>query len=400
MPLRPELQVDRQDGRTLVTDPILRRRLDLGDLDLDSPEAVPTLTRLCLLEGAPVVARMKRLMSGQEPMRVRVLPGSRFACQGSGGCCHNYVFGPLTDADVARVRARVGEGFYETRPDGSRFLHTTAGGDCVFLEKGNRCGLHARFGGASKPGFCQLFPIVAQATLSGLRVSDSGECAAFPTSARAGSSLEEQFTDLQDLVPANLPLQHPLVGFAPGLQADFSFFEPLREDLVATRTPREACARLVGFTAALRDGDPYTAHTRYAPATLPAFDPAVLASIATELREVFAAGLNQPRPPPFTVEICGLLSAIAAGDPLPPPHPELAELFALSQARYFHGARALVGNRPLAAVLRLAVGWHLARQAPDFAFGHMLATRRLYMDWPPLVRLFVRREADAAAVCP
>ena len=69
MPLRPELQVDRQDGRTLVTDPILRRRLDLSDLDLDAPESQPALERLCLLEGSPTVARMKRLLSGQEPMR-------------------------------------------------------------------------------------------------------------------------------------------------------------------------------------------------------------------------------------------------------------------------------------------------------------------------------------------
>ena len=131
-------------------------------------------------------------------------------------------------------------------------------GDCVFLENGNRCGIHARFGGAAKPGFCQLFPIVAQATLSGLRVSDSGECAAFPTSARTGPTLEEQFAEVQELVPANLPLHHPLVGFGPGLQADFGFFEPLREALVETRTPRDACALLTGYTAALRQGDPYT----------------------------------------------------------------------------------------------------------------------------------------------
>ena len=130
------------------------------------------------------------------------------------------------------------------------------------------------------------------------------------------------------------------------------------------------------------------------------FDPAVLASLAAELRDTFAAGLAQPRPPPFTRELCALFDAIAQGAPPPPPHAELDALWSLSQRSYFFGARSLVGNRPQAAVLRLAVGWHLVRQAPNFATGHLLATRRLYMDWPPLVRLFVRREAEAAAACP
>ncbi|MDP2313611.1 MAG: hypothetical protein Q8P41_11945, partial [Pseudomonadota bacterium] len=292
--LRADLLVEPGPDGVVVTDPLLRRRLDLGAIGdvlamLDGRDAdtlvaegprveqvVRTLLLLHMLDGAGESdrARLRRAQQG-EALPLVTLPGARFGCQGSGGCCRNYVFGPLTDADVARVEAldlspfrgagrALGDGpFYESRPrpDGraDRYLRTTDSGTCVFLDAGQRCGLHARHGAASKPGFCQLFPIVAWQTVAGLRVYDGGECVSFPASAASGPTIEDAWAEVRGLVPSP-PMSHPLVHLAPGAPCDLAWFLPVLDDLVANvrddahpvDTLRALGARLNAATRALR----------------------------------------------------------------------------------------------------------------------------------------------------
>jgi Fe-S-cluster containining protein len=385
---------------------------------------------------------MRRLATGDLPLEPVFLPESRFACQGSGGCCRNYVFGPLTDADVARVEAvdlsfaLPGGPFYETRrrPDGraERFLRTTADGRCVFLESGNRCGLHRRHGGAVKPGFCQLFPLVVWPTLAGLKISDSGECASFPASASAGPSLLSQFAHLQELLPTNLPLQHPLVHLAPGAPCDFSVFAPVQDALVALVRPGPAAgtlralgALLAAAIAAVRACPvaPDEPATTLAPVLAAAPESwfqggaiprdrdaagrAAIATLARELGEVFAAAGGQPGgAPPFTTEILAAFARIGAsaegrGPPLPAEPDGAPDFWALSFRQHLFGQRALVDGRPQAALLRLCFDWLVTRAGAatrTYSFGHLLARRRLDMPWPPVHRVLLRREALLPAV--
>ncbi len=453
--LRADLLVEAGDA-VVVTDPLLRRRLDLGPIsDVlarfdgrpadevigDDPRAaaiVRTLLLLHLLEdaGADVRARLARHVSGDEPLPVSSLPGARFSCQGSGGCCRNYIFGPLTDADVARVSALdlsafgLDGAFFESRPrpDGraDRYLRTTTDGACVFLEEGARCGLHARYGGASKPGFCQLFPLVAWPTALGVRVYDGGECVSFPASARDGEPLAAQYAALRDLVPAAVVPQ-PLVQLGPGAPCDLTWWLPAQDllvDVVRPVHPGEslrAVARLLdAATTALRrcpiavDGPARAlAPLRDTPAErwyeLPAAAPtaearASLAALAGALAQVFAEPLMRGRPaPPFTAEIAGALARVAdaavEGAPLPPEDPATRQLWADAFRQRLFGQRGLVQGRPRAAVLRMALDWLVARAHPGGErAGHTVAARRLDMPWGPVHELLLRAEGSLDAV--
>lgn len=447
--LRPEVEVRRVDGAVQVGDPVLGRRLDLGDIgdvvDAFDGRTVPelvaalgpraegvvrSLALLNLLDGpgAGVVARMRAVREGRAPLEVRTLPDARFACQGSGACCRNYVFGPLTDADVARVSALdlspwgVEGPFFEVRrrPDGrgERFLRTTSEGRCVFLEPGERCGLHVRHGGASKPGFCQLFPLTVHPTLDGLQVVDAGECASFAAASRLGPPLREQFAALQHLVPPNLPLQHPVVWLGPGLPADAGWFLPLQRALVEDVSAihpavslRHMGARVEAWATALRcaplvEGGLEAELARALAAEVAPWPASpdgagALAALAAELRDLYAAAMASPAPPPFSAELVAALDAVSAGAPLPPADPAEAELFARSFESSLFGARALLAGRPLAALLRLAIGWLVARHVAgtrELGFGHMVAARRVWMPWEPAHRALLRAEPRARAI--
>ncbi len=463
--LRPDLLVERTADGVIVSDPVLRRRLNLGaiepvlarldgrpvaDLLAEGAQTEAILRTLLLLHlldgpGADALDRMRRVQDGRETPPLRTLAGSRFACQGSGGCCQSYVFGPLTDTEVARVESNdlspflpsdpPGGAFYErrVRPDGrvERFLRTTADGRCVFLDRANRCGLHARYGAASKPGFCQLFPLVAWPTVDGLRVYDGGECASAPASAADGPPVDLLYAEVAHLLPGNvLPgnppggagLQHPLVHLDPGAPCDLTVFTPVQDALVAVITDGAPLATLHTLEATLSAA---IQALRTCPIALeeprrsllvslehPAITPPSLAQgslagreaialVARELAEVFAAPLSQPgRAPPFTREVLAGLARLAAtaegtAPPLPPEDPSTFARNALSFRQHLFGSRALVDGRPRAALLRLTLGWMLSRAADAEGVGtpgHMLVNRRLDMPWAPLHRVWIRRE--------
>jgi hypothetical protein len=452
--LRADLLVEFGPDSFVVTDPLLRRRLDLGGIGdvvakLDGRPAralvadgarteqiLRTLLLLHMLDGAGEADRARlrtslRASGGTAPelLPLVTLPGARFSCQGSGGCCRNYVFGPLTDADVARVEALdlapfgLGAGpFYESRPTGERaerFLRTTDEGACVFLEPGQRCGLHARHGGASKPGFCQLFPIVAWQTVIGLRVYDGGECVSFPTSAGSGPSIEAAWEEVRALVPPPA-LHHPLVHLAPGAPCDLAWFLPVLDTMVARvaddahpvdtlrllgatfaaaelalrRCPITATGPQDALAAVFASPPPLSAPTRGVEGR------AALTELPRALAQIFAAPLSQPggRAPPFTREIVAALLRVAeaadGGAPLPPEDPATRPLWALSFRQHLFGQRALVEGRPRAALLRLCLDWLVARAHPEGErAGHVLAARRLDMPWQPVHRLLVSAES-------
>ncbi len=199
--------------------PLARQALlDLGH----APHAVDdSLRRLLLLhhiEGAgdALVARLERVLRGDDSLPTSILEGARFACQGSGGCCQGYAFGPLTDADVAGLDALdVASAFPHLEPpylesnEGGRFLRRDDD-RCIFLTGERRCGLHAAFGADAKPGFCRLFPLDSFATIEGLRLVDRGTCASFGVSARTGLPLVDDLPRVRPLLRAPA-LHHPYV---------------------------------------------------------------------------------------------------------------------------------------------------------------------------------------------
>lgn len=431
--LRPDVIAEPSATGVVFTDPLLRRRLDLGAIHdvlvlldgrpadrLTDPRAVAvvrTLLLLGMLDGAgePVRATLRAHLDGGD-LPVTTLPGAAFACQGSGGCCRNYVFGPLTDADVARVEALdlsgfdlpPGAPFYEQGPNG-RSLRTQDG-QCVFLDEHARCGLHARHGGRSKPGFCQLFPLVPWATPSGVRVYDNGECVRFPESA-AGSAvpLRAGWEAIRDLVPVNL--QNPLVHLAPGAPCDLGWWLPAQDALAALvrEAPPPATLRALGaalgaFTSALRrctltETGPSDAIAAFAttdwyaaPASTasPEEGRAAIVSLARALEGIYAGSRA-----PFTQEMVAALrrlgTDVANGVPLPrDPHRD--GMWSLAYRQRMFGQRALLDGRPRPALLRGCFDWLVARASGDERTGHTLVSRRLDMPWAPVHQLFTRAE--------
>ncbi|MBZ0238750.1 MAG: YkgJ family cysteine cluster protein, partial [Deltaproteobacteria bacterium] len=214
----------------------------LGHDPADVDAAFRRLLLLHAVEGAgdAMVAKLERVLRREEAVPTSVLEGARFACQGSGGCCQGYRFGPLSDADVARLDAldlaaafpHLAPPYVETSDDGRHLRRV--GDRCVFLTEERRCGLHAAFGADAKPGFCRLFPIDSFATVEGIRVVDRGTCASFAVSARAGLPLVDDLDRLRPLFQP--PVLHHPVAMVDGWAWDYAAF--LRFTTAATRIVR------------------------------------------------------------------------------------------------------------------------------------------------------------------
>jgi Fe-S-cluster containining protein len=186
-------------------------------------------------------ARLANARAGEE-LPGRFLEGSRFGCQNTGACCQGYVFGPLREAEAARIEALdvaralphlAGRTLLcREQIDGQTRIRLATDGDrCIFLVPGPKCGLHAAFGPQAKPALCQLYPIAALATVEGLKVYDRGECASFAVSARSGASLEEDLPRIRAL--ANSELYHPAVWIHRTLRCDYGLVLSLTHRLDA-----------------------------------------------------------------------------------------------------------------------------------------------------------------------
>jgi lysine-N-methylase len=137
-------------------------------------EFVASLDALGMLEGpepgessgevaSPFVSSFAR------DVPVRALPDYRFACDGAGECCRTYGSVLFTPLEVARACALVPE-LEAIGHDPARVFLPAAGldetlraparrnGRCVFLEREDRCAIHARGGESAKPFGCRTFP--------------------------------------------------------------------------------------------------------------------------------------------------------------------------------------------------------------------------------------------------
>lgn len=223
--------------------PVLRERLIAdGHVAEDVDAALRRLLLLHAVEGAgdELVAKLERVLRREEAVPTSVLEGARFGCQGSGGCCQGYRFGPLTDADAAKLDSldlaaafpHLAPPYLETSEAG-RYLRRV-GDRCVFLTDEQRCGLHAAFGADAKPGFCRLFPLDSFGTIEGIRIVDRGTCATFAVSARAGLPLVDDLDRVRPLLRPPV-LHHPVV-VVDGWAWDYAIF--LRFTTTATTMVR------------------------------------------------------------------------------------------------------------------------------------------------------------------
>ncbi len=147
--------------------------------------------------------------------RVAALPGYRFDCDGSGGCCSAYGSILMTPGDRDRARAAL-EGETRAGVPMSRWFSPDHGsaptplsvplhvdGGCGFLGDDGRCEIHRRVGLAGKPRACAAFPLIACSDGEEVRVSVTPECACVlrPAAADRGEPLAESWRVGSDLPP-------------------------------------------------------------------------------------------------------------------------------------------------------------------------------------------------------
>ena len=162
------------------------------------PEAVTELLQALAERGgleagapahAPDVVTIRKRPAGVLELPVAVLPGYRYVCDGSGGCCRSYGSVLLTPGDRDRARAALPghriAGLPSTRwftPErGSAptplCVPVSVDGGCGFLDAQGLCEIHRRVGLEGKPRACAAFPVVICSDGVELRVSVMPECA-------------------------------------------------------------------------------------------------------------------------------------------------------------------------------------------------------------------------------
>lgn len=393
------------------------------------PAVDTALRRLVFLHavegtGDAVVARIERVLRGEEALPTSILEGARFGCQGSGACCQGYAFGPLNDADVAGLEALdLAAAFphvplpYIEETESGRFLRHD-GDRCVFLTAERRCGIHAAFGGDAKPGFCRLFPLQSFATIEGIRVVDRGTCASFGVSARVGLPLVDDLERVRPLLPPSV-LYHPAVLVDEWVW-DYAIFQRFTtaattlvkrklgtasETLVAIGHCLEA---LIEATAEcpLEPGQPEAViHSvlstdgaswyRTPPSDSAITGAHALADLLRDLvgllRYAIERGDSQLFAPGELVDMLEYTANALVLDAEAPVHPssgsDVDEALRLSMRQQLFGPQALVGGRAPAGLVRIAVIQLLAlagarreagaggMTAANLSRGHVLAAR-------------------------
>ena len=138
-----------------------------------------------------------------------VLPrGLKWSCHGCGNCCRQYeivvsdaerqriVDQKWTAADGVPAGMKAFEGVGRMGARKYRLAHR-ADGSCVFLDKNNRCRIHARFGEAAKPLACRVFPFAFHVVGDQLAVSLRFSCPS--VAGNEGTALEPQRGELSRL---------------------------------------------------------------------------------------------------------------------------------------------------------------------------------------------------------
>lgn len=178
--------------------------------------------RGALVDGAPShepdVVTIRPRPADVAGLPVAPLPGYRFDCDGSGGCCSAYGSILLTPGDRDRARAAL-EGETRAGVPMSRWFTPDHGsaptplsvplhveGGCGFLGEDGLCEIHRRVGLAGKPRACSAFPLIACSDGEQVRVSVTPECACVlrPAAEGRGEPLAESWRLGSDLPPTTV----------------------------------------------------------------------------------------------------------------------------------------------------------------------------------------------------
>ncbi len=137
------------------------------------------------------------------------LPGQRYDCLRCGRSCSSgwQVF---VDWSTRRrlESLKLVEDAFEQRGAGACLK--LQGDQCIFLEDGHTCKIHAQVGGTQKPETCQMFPFLPVETPDGVLVGASFFCTAIQQN--QGRPLAEHRADIERLAKGALC---PRVGFNP-----------------------------------------------------------------------------------------------------------------------------------------------------------------------------------------
>jgi hypothetical protein len=165
---------------------------------------------------------------------LRALAPVKHTCTGCGGSCMGVRARLISADETTRITTLSAElGVADPIVDGAL---RQVDGKCVFLADDFRCGLHAKFGAASKPFVCRQYPVVAVDTGTERRVGIDPGCYTAYRTAKTGDDVageglgvvtvkldataESQEFGLLGLLRAAPSVRTALGNFAaPGLEA-------------------------------------------------------------------------------------------------------------------------------------------------------------------------------------
>jgi len=129
------------------------------------------------------------------------VPGQQWSCHSCGHCCRTLVI-HLFEDDRKKIDQQEWSGHLDVKPYvrvGRRYvLNKRLDGRCVFLAEDNRCGIHVRYGGDSKPLACKIFPFSVRPIARGWQASLRFDCPS--AAASKGERLGSAAVWLQPLV--------------------------------------------------------------------------------------------------------------------------------------------------------------------------------------------------------
>ncbi len=162
------------------------------------------------------------------PLPVLPLPTiQNWDCHNCGDCCRTYAVRITTEErDRILKQGWMGTPGFENREPvvydkakGEYQLGRTEEGACVFLGEDNRCKMHAKFGGASKPFPCRLYPFVLVPHGENWKVSLRYACpSATANLGRPSSVHTDEVVQIAGLIEADspIPANAPIPPLQPG----------------------------------------------------------------------------------------------------------------------------------------------------------------------------------------
>ena len=152
-----------------------------------------------------------------------ILSSQRYECQQCGRCCRRFLI-PISQTEIEAISKLPWQHATDakiqcyTSINGRSFLKADAKtAECVFLENGTKCRMHAAFGSKCKTISCRAYPFEFMRTFGDdITVAGRFDCPAIQSN--SGKILEFQRFDLEELLAD--PLMHALPPPISPLQMD------------------------------------------------------------------------------------------------------------------------------------------------------------------------------------